>query len=429
VSPAGQRQNVHLAGQTPLLHLTPGVRVGPYLFVSGQLGTDWRTTPATSPVLPHLGDPTRAEVKLAFQNLELVVTAAGMTLDDVARVDNYYGHRDVSTGHFAARDEVFPMNAMLRPASTAMQTDGFPADGCTYAIEAIAVQGGREGIITDDVPASPGRLPQAIRAGDFVFLSGRIASDYKTGLAPEAKTTDWIWIGSPIHAQTEYLLRTLETILRAAGCSLRDVVKAEVFLCDPRDITGLDEVWRVAFPQNPPARSIFIVDGLAMPDTVVEINFVALDPGSQLSRRTIQTAAAPEPLFYEPQAVRAGPLVFLSTQLAHDDRGLAERARPRPGFSNIGAPGRLEAELILGNVAAICEAAEGSLSDVVKVQTHLSDLGQLDAVNEAWKRAFPADPPAWTVVSMTAPRPVAGARVMCDVIACLPTGEPAAKED
>jgi enamine deaminase RidA (YjgF/YER057c/UK114 family) len=422
------RQNVQVTGQAPLLHLTPGVRVGPYLFTSGQLGTDWRTSPAISPVLPHLGDPTRAEVKLAFHNMELVVTAAGMTLDDVARVDNYYGHRRVSTGHFAARDEFFPMGAMLRPASTAVQTDGFPADGCTYAIEAIAVQGGREGVIADDVPASPGRLPMGIRAGSFVFLSGRLASNYETGLAPEAKTPGWIWIGSPIHAQAEYILRMQDRILGAAGCSLRDVVKAEVFLTDPRDITGLDEVWRAAFPQNPPARSIFIVDGLAMPDVVVEINLIALDPGSGLQRRTIQTAAAPEPLFYEPQAVQAGQLVFLSTQLAHDQRGLAEAARPRPGFSRIGAPGRLETEVILGNVAAICEAAGGSLADVVKVQTHLRDLGQLDAVNEATKRAFPADPPAWTVVSMAAPRPVAGAQVMCDVIACLP-GETAAKED
>jgi len=422
------RRSVHPPGQAPLLHLTPGVRVGPYLFTSGQLGTDWRTSPAISPVLPHLGDPTRAEVKLAFQNLELVVTAAGMTLDDVARVDNYYGHRGVSTGHFAARDEFFPMGAMLRPASTAVQTDGFPADGCTYAIEAIAVQGGREGVVADDVPASPGRLPMGIQAGSFVFLSGRLASDYETGLAPEAKTPGWIWIGSPIHAQAEYILRMQDRILAAAGCSLRDVVKAEVFLVNPRDITGLDEVWRAAFPQNPPARSIFIVDGLAMPDVVVEINLIALDPRGGLRRRTIQTAAAPEPLFYEPQAVQAGPLVFLSTQLAHDQRGLAEAARPRPGFSRFGAPGRLETEVIFGNVAAICEAAGGSLGDVVKVQTHLRDLGQLDAVNEATKRAFPADPPAWTVVSMTAPRPVAGAQVMCDVIACLP-GETAAKED
>jgi enamine deaminase RidA (YjgF/YER057c/UK114 family) len=423
------RQSVGVAGQAPLLHLTPGVRIGPYLFTSGQLCTDWRTAPAGSPLLAHLGDPTRAEVRQVFRNLESVVTAAGLTLDDVARVDNYYGHRRVSTGHFAARDEFFPMGAMLRPASTAVQTDGFPAAGCTYAIEAIAVQGGREGVIADDVPASPGRLPMGIRAGSFVFLSGRLASDYETGLAPQAKTPGWIWIGSPIHSQAEYILRMQDRILAAAGCSLRDVVKAEVFLCDPRDITGLDEVWRAMFPQGPPARSIFMVDGLAMPEAVVEINLIALHPGSGLSRRTIETAAAPEPLFYEPQAVQAGPLVFLSTQLAHDRGGLAEAARPRAGFPHIGSPGRLEAELILGNVAAICEAAGGSLADVAKVQTHLQDLCQLDAVNEAWKRAFPADPPAWTVVSMAAPRPVAGAQVMCDVIACLPTAEPDVTED
>jgi enamine deaminase RidA (YjgF/YER057c/UK114 family) len=300
--------------------------------------------------------------------------------------------------------------------------DRFIPEGCRYAIEAIMVlpeAGARRGLVSDRVPASPARLPMGIHAGDFVFLSGRMATDYKDGLAAEARTPSWIWMGSPIKAQTRYVLNVQGAILEAGGLSLGDVVKSEVFLLSAQDITGLDEVWQECFPENPPARSIFIVDGMALEGGVVEINHIARVPGSRLERRTIETRRAPAPIFYEPQAVRVGPLLFLSTQLAHDATGLAQDARPNPEFPHLGSPGRLEAQAILRNVAAVCEAAGGSLADVAKVQTCMSDPGQFDAVNEAWKRAFPADPPAWNVVSAKAPLPIAGATLMCDVIACL----------
>ena len=183
---------------------------------------------------------------------------------------------------------------------------------------------------------------------------------------------------------------------------VEQLVKSEVFLTDPFHITGLDEVWRERFPSEPPARTIFAVDGLGVEGGVVEINHIAVRPSSGLERRTIATPNA--------------------TQLAHDDAGIATEARPKSGFPHVGSPGRLEASYILDAVRAIFEAAGGSLADVAKVQTHLTDLGQFDAVNEVWKRAFPDDPPAWTVVGMRSPLPVEGAGVLCDVVGCLDTG-------
>ena len=100
--------------------------------------------------------------------------------------------------------------------------------------------------------------------GDFVFLSGRMATDYKSGLADQARTMSWHWLGSPIEAETKYILGMHEAILQAGGLELSDIVKSEVFLLDPSDITGLDEVWKELFPANPPARSIFVVDDLGV---------------------------------------------------------------------------------------------------------------------------------------------------------------------
>lgn len=418
-----QREVIHPPGLgQPLIHASPAIRRGPYVFISGQTATDWVTGRPPASTLPHLGDSVRVEVRQAFRNLQRVVEAAGGKLFDVARVDNYYTSRRMTPGHFAARDEFYPIDPMEKPASTAVMVDRFVPEGCRYAIEGIAVlpgAGPRRSLVTTKTVASLGRLPMGIQAGDFVFLSGRMATEYKEGLTPEARTPSWIWFGSPIKLQTEVILKMHQAILEAGGLSLRDVVKCEVFLLDPADITGLDEVWQEYFPENPPARSIFIVDSMALEGGVIEINHIARVPDSRLERRTIETRNAPAPLFYEPQAVKVGPVLFLSTQLPHDARGLAPGARPHPEFPHLGTPGRLEAETILRNVAAICEAAGGSLGDVVKIQTYLTDLGQFDAVNEVWKRMFPADPPAWHVVGVKGSLPVAGAHVLCDVIACL----------
>jgi 2-aminomuconate deaminase len=273
------RTAIHPPGaERPPIHASPGIRCGEYLFVGAQTATDWVTARPQDTHLPHLGDSTRAEVRRAFGNLKGVVEAAGMDLMEVARVDNFYGSRTTSTGHFAARDEFYRVDPMLKPASTAVQMSRLLPDGCTYAVEAIGITGDRTPIVTDRVQASPGRLPMGTRAGDFMFLSGRMASDYKEGLAAEARTRPWIWIGSPIRAQTEYVLGMHRDILEEAGASLADVVKSEIFLLDPGDITVLDEVWREFFPTDPPARSIFIVDGLGIQDAVIEINHVALHP-------------------------------------------------------------------------------------------------------------------------------------------------------
>ncbi len=371
----------------------------------------------------HAGDSTRLEVGAAFANLERLVVEAGMTLAEIVRVDNYYGTRTTAPGHFAARDDYYPGDPTEKPASTAVLMSRLLPAGCRYAIEGLAIQASRRPLVAPGVKDSPARLPMGIEAGDFVFLSGRMATDYEDGLAAEARPWPWHWVGSPIRAQTEYVLGMQQDILAAGGLSLNDVVKTEVFLTDPFHITGLDEVWREYFPAQPPARTIFVVDGLGVEDGVVEINHIALRRSSSLERRTIATPGAPTPLFHEPQAVQAGPLLFLSTQLAHDADGIAPEARPGCEFPHIGSPGRLEATRIIDAVRAIFEAAGGSLADVAKVQTHLTDLGQFDAVNEVWKRAFPEDPPAWTVVGMRGPLPLEGASMLCDVIGCLDTSQ------
>jgi 2-iminobutanoate/2-iminopropanoate deaminase len=103
-----------------------------------------------------------------------------------------------------------------------------------------------ERIVTDRAPRAAGAYSQAIRAGDFVFISGQGPSDPRTGdLA-----------GDTIEQQTERTLRNLEAIAQAAGGSLRDVVKVSAFLASIEDFPAYNATYeRIFDAELRPART------------------------------------------------------------------------------------------------------------------------------------------------------------------------------
>jgi len=108
-------------------------------------------------------------------------------------------------------------------------------------------------------------LSKAIRAGDFVFLTGQIP--FKDG---QVMTT-----GS-VEEQTRAVLEDIRATLTEAGCTLADVVKAMVWLRDRADFPGFNAVYGEYFPQDPPARSAVVSELLV--DVRVEVEVVAYRP-------------------------------------------------------------------------------------------------------------------------------------------------------
>lgn len=108
-------------------------------------------------------------------------------------------------------------------------------------------------------------LSKAIRAGDFVFLTGQIPM--KDG-AP-------LTTGS-VEEQTRAVLDDITATLAEAGCERIDVVKAMVWLRDRSDFPGFNTVYAEYFPTEPPARSAVVSDLLV--DCRVEVEVVAYRP-------------------------------------------------------------------------------------------------------------------------------------------------------
>ena len=108
-------------------------------------------------------------------------------------------------------------------------------------------------------------LSQAVRAGDFVFVTGQVP------MRDGEPMTD----GS-IEDQTRACLESLQQILAEAGCDLGDVVKSMVWLKKREDFPGFNAVYSEYFPNEPPTRSALVSEFLI--DILVEIECVAYKP-------------------------------------------------------------------------------------------------------------------------------------------------------
>ena len=108
-------------------------------------------------------------------------------------------------------------------------------------------------------------LSKAVRAGDFVFLTGQIPM----------KNSIVVTEGS-IEDQTRIVLDEIKKTLTEAGCELQDVVKTMVWLKNRDDFPGFNEIYGEYFPHEPPARSAIVSDFLV--DILVEVEVVAYNP-------------------------------------------------------------------------------------------------------------------------------------------------------
>ena len=121
-----------------------------------------------------------------------------------------------------------------------------------------------EKILTDRAPAPIGPYNQAIRAGDFLFCSGQIPLDPKTGEV----------VGADAAAQTRQVMANIAAVLEAAGGTFERVVKTTIFLTDMNDFGAVNAAYGERFGPTPPARSTVAV--AALPRGVkVEIEVVA----------------------------------------------------------------------------------------------------------------------------------------------------------
>lgn len=116
-------------------------------------------------------------------------------------------------------------------------------------------------------PEPIGPYSQAVRAGQMLYTSGQIAID------PVSNT----YTPAPVEEEAELVMKNLEALLQAAGCSFKDVVKTSIFLQSMSDFAAVNGVYARCFTDQFPARET--VEVACLPKSCkVEISVIALIP-------------------------------------------------------------------------------------------------------------------------------------------------------
>ncbi len=116
----------------------------------------------------------------------------------------------------------------------------------------------------DNAPAPLGSYSHAVWAGDLLYISGQGARDAKTGREAGVTLDEHGTVATyDIEVQTRAVLENLKVVLKAAGCSMEDLVDVSVFLKDMNDFPRYNRVYAEFFSfSNPPARTTVQVAGL-----------------------------------------------------------------------------------------------------------------------------------------------------------------------
>jgi reactive intermediate/imine deaminase len=407
------------ATPTPMAHYCQGVRVGDTIYAAGQIASDYQTgVPSQArqdPAFPYYGSQIQKQARYILQNLRSVLQAGGCDLKDVVKSQVFLTDLD----DFFYFDQVWKEFFPSPPPRTTVQVSGLLVPGCKVEIDLWAVQSKtpRQVITGSKTPTPMAHYCQGVLAGDTLYAAGQIASDYRTGVPPEARQDPaFPYYGSNIQKQARYVLENLKSVFDAAGCSFKDVVKSQVFLADLNDFFHFDQVWKELFP-SPPPRTTVQISRLLVPGCKVEIDLWGLRPN--IKKRVITGKSTPAPMAHYCQGILAGDTLYAAGQIASDYKtGVPPEARQDPAFPYYGSNIQKQTRYVLQNLKSVFEAAGCELEDVVKSQVFLTDLNDFYYFDQVWKAFFPSPPPRTTV--QVSGLLVPGCRIEIDLTAVLP---------
>ena len=405
-----------------------GVKAGRWVFATGLMAQDFVhgiAPDVLSERAPHSGLPKREkEAARIFENLDAVLRAAGTDRSNLVRTDQYYTTVKAVPPYQQVRREFLRGRI---PPSTSIAQKGLLLPGADMNIQAVAIvpQPGFE-VKHFEHAQLKGRptsgYSPALTAGDFIFIPGITSLAFndeprRNGIAAAALMTEGAqWGGQPIKLETEFIIKSRITpSLALAGARLEDVAHAQVYLTDPDDYSAFNEVWSRHFGETGPTLSIIpcIEHALAPYDGKIEINVLAVKPGGAARKRHID-AGVVTAFRHQPQAVKAGDLLFISALMAADRDGIAPAAAADPRQPWFSSPAEAQAEFIIGNIARLCEAAGTSLANVVRVQQFHTDLREFYPVYKVWERRLGGRPLPFSAVEVPSPLPVPGATVLIE---------------
>lgn len=406
-----------------------GIKAGRWVFVTGCMAQNFADGIAPEILardIPHADLPKREkEASFIFDHIAHILHKAGADLSNLVRTDQYYTNVEAVPPYQSIRRQSL---GQLIPPSTSIAMQQFSLPGADMNVQAIAVtleDGFRpEHLHHPTIQSRPtsGYSP-ALTVGDFVFLPGSTSMAMAdepsiNGIAAAARMPDGMqWGGQRIKLETEFIItERIAPSLELAGSTLADVVKAQIYLTDPNDYSAFNEVWARHFGENGPALSVIpcIDRGLAVIDGKIEINILALKSSGATKKKHIDAGVTPG-FRSQPQAVKAGDMLFLSGLMAIDQHGLIADARTDPRQPWYGSSAAAQAEIIIDHASRLCEAAGTSIANAVRIQQFHTDMADFYPVYKEWEEVLDGAPVPFSAVEIPAPLPVPNATLLMDI--------------
>ena len=414
-------------GQTDIV-FAQGVRAGSWLFFTGHEATDFESGIAASvagkPGLPLGGVARyRREGDFLYDRLSKLIAAEGGDLQHIVRVDQYYPRAECVNPYQRARKALL---GNYVPPSTSVLMDELLVQGANMNVSMLAVLpgGGREPkpARADNVP-----VPQhsgfiaSLVSGDYVFVAGQMPNnEAMTGLAPKAyRAPNALWNGTDIRLQSEFLITDrLKPGLEAGGSSLKNAIKAQVYLSNINDLPEFMDVWNGHFSNSPCALTVVATKGLGLTESIIEINIFGVRDKGNIKKQIIDHKPSAA-MRLGPAAVRSGDLLCLSALYAADEEGAIPAACASSGLRYLGASAQHQMRAILGAAEQICSASGTSLANVVRAHHFVGDLNVVYPALRIWQEKLAGAPIPFGAVRSQMPIP--GCDIIMDMWAYQPS--------
>jgi enamine deaminase RidA (YjgF/YER057c/UK114 family) len=412
-------KSVNLLG-TPVSHAY-AVKAGPWIFLTGHEAFDFAAgipeAVAGPTGFPLFGRPrSRREGDFILQRMRQILQEFGADLSNGVRLDQFYPNPAAVAAYHLARHAEF--GDYIPPSTSVVMERCFAADTTiSTSLVAVAAEAGYEirKVYPPGVASAPtsGFVP-AVVCDDFVFVAGQMAHNPGEGLDPRAHVPEHsAWAGSEIRKQSEFLIsEKLKPALEAAGSSLEQSVKAQVYLARVEDFPDFIDVWNRHYQNIPCAVTVVPTKSFATVGGIIEINLIALTNTARRKKEVI-TADIPGMAAYGP-CLRVGEFLLPSGLMAVGHDGHVVGNRMSPGFDGLSYAGYSQAAAVYDYAEALCRAAGTAMANTLRAQYFVPDVSAFPGIAMAWAQRFGAQPHPFCCIQTPPAMPAPGATLIAD---------------
>jgi reactive intermediate/imine deaminase len=347
---------------------SPAVRVGDFLYVSGQtaLGADGQ-----------IPTDEEAQFRTCLTNIQTLVKAAGLTMEHVVYVQVFLTHYQDEGALNKVWKEFFPKTPPAR-ATTGMAKlpAGSPVEMTAVAFADLSR---KKAIVPPGYPASVPISP-AMQAGNRLYLSGFLGRDVNTGKIPDDPG-----------AQVQLALDRMAQTLKVAGLDFRHMVFINPYLTNKIPMDVMNRIYAKHFEfGNTPARATIQVAGLPSDANMQFTGVAVMDLALRRAVRPKNMAPSPT----------ASPCVF-----ADDTYFCSAKSGFIPGINGGIYASTVENQLrqTMRNLLDNLEEADMTFANVVSTHVYLDNMDDFAGMNGVYKTYFSGIPPVRTTLQQREP--------------------------